>query len=109
MEHKESGAGQTLRKKRACRKRIRAVLALLCVSMICALAACVVVPVMQKTQEDKTVQARPRRLPSERFRRRYSVRARFSRSVSPASMRKRMEKPETCWLRLATALRRAIS
>lgn len=57
MEHKESGAGQTLRKKRACRKRIRAVLALLGVSMICALAACVVVPVTQKTQEDKTVQA----------------------------------------------------
>ncbi len=55
MEHKESGAGQTLRKKRACRKRIRAVLALLGVSMICALAACVVVPVMQRAQEDKTV------------------------------------------------------
>lgn len=91
MEHKESGAGQTLRKKRVRRKRIRAVLALLGVSMICALAACVVVPVMQRAQEDKT------------------VRARFSRSVSPASMRKRMEKPETCWLRLATALRRAIS
>ena len=57
MEHKESGAGQTLRKKRACRKRIRAVLALLGVSMICALAACVVVPAMQRAQEDKTVQA----------------------------------------------------
>lgn len=57
MEHKESGAGQTLRKKRTCRKRIRAVLALLGVSMICALAACVVVPVMQRAQEDKTVQA----------------------------------------------------
>ena len=39
MEHKESGAGQTLRKKRVRRKRIRAVLALLGVSMICALAA----------------------------------------------------------------------
>lgn len=57
MEHKESSAGQTLRKKRACRKRIRAVLALLGVSMICALAACVVVPAMQRAQEDKTVQA----------------------------------------------------
>ena len=57
MEHKESGAGQALRKKRACRKRIRAVFALLGVSMICVLAACVVVPVMQRAQEDKTVQA----------------------------------------------------
>ena len=55
MEHKESGAGQPLRKKRACRKRIRAVLALLGVSMICALAACVVVLVMQRAQEDTTV------------------------------------------------------
>ena len=57
MEHKESGAGQALGKKRVRRKRIRAVLALLGVSMICTLAACVVVPVMQKMQEDKTVQA----------------------------------------------------
>ena len=55
MEHKESGAGQALRKKRVRRKRIRAVLALLGVLMICALAACVVVPVMQRAQEDTTV------------------------------------------------------
>ena len=57
MEHKESAAGQALRKRRMRRKAVRAVLALLGVPMICALAACVVVPVMQRAQEDKTVQA----------------------------------------------------
>lgn len=57
MEHKESAAGQALRKRRMRRKAVRVTLALLGVSMICALAACVVVPVMQRAQEDKTVQA----------------------------------------------------
>lgn len=57
MEHKESAAGQALRKRCMRRKAVRVTLALLGVSMICALAACVVVPAMQKTQEDKTVQA----------------------------------------------------
>ncbi len=111
MEHKESGAGQTLRKKRACRKRIRAVLALLGVSMICALVACVVVPVMQRAQEDKTVQAESTTAQAtiETIQKTVFGSGEVQPLSQPASMRKRMEKPETCWLRLATALRRAIS
>ena len=57
MEHKESAAGQALRKRRMRRKAVRVTLALLGTAAVCALAACVVVPAMQKTQEDKTVQA----------------------------------------------------
>ena len=57
MEHKESAARQALRKKRARRKAVRAFFTLLGAAAVCALAACVIVPVMRKGQEDTAVQA----------------------------------------------------